>query len=126
MNWEERLSKWADKLEVAGEKTVDFSSAEIPDIREVLAWEFWHSVMAGSACLVGLIALVIVGYVIYRATKKADYTIGDPECGIPIMLECFVSIGLIAGIIVNTSQAVKVKVAPRVVIMDKVKEQLRK
>jgi hypothetical protein len=120
MNWEERLSRWADKLEVAGDKTVDFASAEIPEyLRELLAWEFWLNLSIGSLLLLVLVLGLYLARKGYYAGKKSGFD--EPglwTIGIIFGMVSVLACGPLS--IVHLGAAAKVKVAPRVVIVEKI------
>jgi O-antigen/teichoic acid export membrane protein len=122
MNWEERLSRWADRLEVAGDKTVDFASAEIPEyVRELLAWEFWSSIFVVGVMIALFFVCVVAMKFICKALDKVKWDPEDNFLAALLFLCC--CIGMPTCVIVGTVQsynAVKVKVAPRVVIVEKI------
>lgn len=120
-DWNERLAKWADKLEAATDKTVDFASAEIPEyVREVLLWNFCEHVMIGGIFLFLAVLCGLFIRPLFRALPRWSATADDPPIIVGIAL-CFCgAIGFTIGTVVHTFDAVKVKVAPRVVIVEKI------
>lgn len=121
MNWEERLSRWADKLEVAGDKTVDFASAEIPEyVRELLAWEFWFNTMIAIPCF---LICVVFYYSVYRIIKES-FRIPNKSDRIDYYgtsaLMLILALCSLAGFLSCSIRAAKVKIAPRVVIVEKI------
>lgn len=84
--------------------------------QEVLAWQFWVSILGA------ILGLLLIGFACYLAPKaKArleDYS-GDEAVLVATVL-FFLACAIVGPILlcVNVSTAVKVKVAPRVVVIE--------
>lgn len=100
----------------------DFSLEQAPQfVRELLAWKFYASAI--YACLVCLLAIVtseIVGpFLRQQLTYDNETEAGDRVVRAVRWCAAFVAI---IGIAVNVSVMVKVKVAPRVVLVEMVRD----
>ena len=123
MNYEEKLLEYLETMESGIEKAVDFSAEQAPlVIQEYLTWMFWESIIAGTALLLAAIGAWILLRIIYWATKEASQV--DKEMARSIAW----GIAFLANIIVlpfsglNYMIALKVVVAPRVIILEKLAE----
>ena len=112
----EYLKTFENGLKKAG----DFSMEQVPlVIQEFLAWQFWGNVTACcSFCLAILITAVIHKYVGKRIRSGSEaMVLNHLLCG-------FVVVITIPGIIISFVAALKVTVAPRLVILEKISELL--
>ncbi len=121
---QQRISGYLDSIEASASKAGDFVAKQTPSLaQECLAWEFWSSVMscflAFAICLsITVLSCKVFGRIIYAK----DFDPSDhPELVfvfVPIIL-VVLSGGFAA---IEGMHAVKVKVAPRVVLIDKMVE----
>lgn len=120
---EKRLNDWLDSLEKMAEKGGDFLGEQIPLlVQESLAWEFWYAIFA----LAALLPLGIAAFALFWRTKETIKDFGDePASFIPFF--AFIATGIcLAFSIGNAHNAVKVKVAPRVVIVEQLRGMVKK
>ena len=89
-------------------------------IQELLAWEFWSSsIYAG----VFLVATIVVFFVL----KKLFKVVGNDDLVVPVIIVSVIAAVLLPfGFITSVRDAVKVKVAPRVVLVEKIQSVLKK
>lgn len=103
------LTEW---IKGAAEKGGAFLETEAPKfVEEVLAWEFWGSIILAGCAVI--FVLLFVALAIFAACTEAP---GE----LTMTLVC---LALLSGIPVacGVNKAIKCKVAPRVVIVEKVK-----
>lgn len=119
MNIEERLTKYLDALESA----VAAGAEQAPDVaREFLAWQFLSSVLAAATSLV---VLAMVTYLMIRFVWPACKR-DDPDSAAIVIVGYPIGIVLMGLCVVfclfDITRAIKVSVAPRVVLLEKVAE----
>lgn len=116
-----RLTKYLDALEAGVTKAGDFVGDQAPEVaREYLLWEYWWH-------LIGVIVfgslLLVAAIVIWRLWKKFGH---DDDCQFGLgMGGTMVMVGLITGTGVNLHHVIKVTVAPRVVLIERVAGALK-
>lgn len=112
----EYLKTFESGLKKAGE----FSMEQVPlVVQEFLAWEFWGSIAAATVCCIA-IAIVF-------PLHKAGCKISDPFSEGRILthiLSVFSWIVLSVSAVIQLVEALKVTVAPRLVILEKISELL--
>lgn len=122
------LSGW---IKESGDKVGSFVSEQTPLlIQEYLNWIFISNVTSLSVICLGMIIPALVFLVIKKSFQQA----WDDEVfnsSVPIFVVCCVVFGFsFLGFLVvgnnNISNIVKVKTAPRVIILEKMKELTRK
>lgn len=126
---QERLMKYLNHLEDLAGKTEDFAAEQVPlYIQELLTWMFWDSVMcAAFAALILVISLVLVGFgfkLLEHAKKTKDDGL-EFFGGMTVILMAILAVVCLLPICINTKQAVKISVAPRVVIVEELKKLTR-
>lgn len=112
----EYLKTFESGLKKAG----DFSMEQVPlVIQEFLAWQFWGSVTACcGCCLAILIISMIHKYVSKRVSSGSDaMVLNHLLCGVGVVIAT-------PGVIISFVSALKVSVAPRLVILEKISELL--
>lgn len=94
----------------------DFAETEIPIyVQEYLSWYFWSSVFFVVIFTILTLCTVVLGMLIFKYGKKEDqYEIKALGCVVMIAGVLFFGGGLTE----NLYDAVKVSVAPRVVIVE--------
>lgn len=118
------MSNWVDKMELAAEKTVDFASAEIPEyIKELLAWEFCSCLFGAFVAVVVMLVSVVTIVKSGKILKSHDWN-GDAKPGVTIIFICglMFGVGSVPIFFERSYHAIKVKVAPRVVLVEKIQE----
>lgn len=122
---QQRITKYLDAIESQASSAGDFVVEQTPLLaQEYLAWEFWSSVINSVALLPVGVALAICCILGFRAFWKCENREQHPEVVIlivPLLLSfaCFLqSVDL-------GRRAVKVSVAPRVVLLEKVSELVK-
>ncbi len=128
---QKRLSTYMGVLEESLKSAKDFTVAEAPlYVRELLLWEFWHNVVSGSALLlVALVVAVAVPLVIRRFFRSEYFTNMHSVDQTGATFMTFMGSGLIlvfgfCAPVLNAyarfETALKVSVAPRVVLLEKI------
>lgn len=123
---QQRITRYLDAIESSAQGAGEFVFEQTPMLaQEYLAWSFWCAVITSVTLLVAGCIVIAVSYVFVRRTLASSKSFEEyPEVMLvvfPVMLS-IVAIGLS---IESASRAVKVKVAPRVVLMEKVLELSR-
>lgn len=121
---QQRLTMYLDAIEASASKAGDFVVEQTPLLaQEYLAWEFWSSVMLCAASALVLVVLCAVFLRVWWAVKaEKDFDFNDhPEMMFLVIPLLFVALG-VGCVAHNGANAVKVKVAPRVVLMEKIAE----
>lgn len=112
----EYLKTFESGLKKAG----DFSMEQVPlVVQEFLAWEFWGSVTVATMCC---LVMVVIGFL-----HKAGCKISDPSSEARVLthvLSVTAWMGLAIGTTSELIDALKVSVAPRLVILEKISELL--
>ncbi len=119
-----RLLKYFDILEGSVKNAADLAKTEIPDIiQEWISWEFYSSVTLALfffSMIIGLLCLskkVINLCFTYEFHYKEDKNAARfLSIGIPL----FISSLLFWGCCYNSYYAIKIKIAPKVVILEKI------
>lgn len=123
----ERLEKYLETIEEAASQAGGFVMEQAPlVVQEYLAWRFWSDIFA---CVISVVIATAVfflaGYLRDKATKwKAD-SWEDKNNRKGSIAACFIAQSLAIGLTfipvgIATFDAVKVSVAPRVVLIEKV------
>lgn len=112
-----------DKILEYVDKTEIFVQAELPlYIAEYLAWHFWSYVfLAVMFLILSIILYTILSVSVYLAKKYDEgwYPIAILSGIIGTIVLCF-------GVPINTYYALKVKIAPRVYIVDQIMDRTKK
>lgn len=119
---EKRLLKYLDALESSVKTAGDFAADQVPDVcQQFLAWEFWSCILF-AAMAVGF-AIAFAGMCV-RWKRSAAW---DAECayswGASLAFAGVVLSTVLAFVAVY--HAVKVAVAPKVVLLEKVSTMIR-
>ena len=119
----QRVTGYLDALEGSVAKAGMFVTEQAPiAVQEFLAWTFWESLILGLLCIAGVIGVVLTeSQWLLPFIKKCEDPTDRSMC---TFLSIVGSIGLVTilsvGGAANVLDAVKVSVAPRVVILEKV------
>lgn len=126
----ERVMRYLDAIESSATEAGSFIVDQTPLVaQEYLSWYFWEAAIASMASVTGLIGLLVVTVLLCKAVKRNWQKIrqgyNEPLLIIPaaVLGVAFCSCGAIA--VTNVRMAVKVTVAPRVVLLEKVQELTR-
>jgi hypothetical protein len=112
------LLQW---LEQAIKSTADFTAEQIPlFIQELLRYNF---VMSLSWFICGLLLFIITLYFTYRVIKWLS--IGDNWEMSPALFFVVAFMIFPIGLMVNNTDWIKIKLAPRVYLMEYIKEQIK-
>lgn len=115
----ERLVSLMDYIGSVAKDADAFARAQLPDVaREIIAWELWRSVFLLAPAIAAL-WLAMLFFRKGKAVIKSD----DPFAWffIAVVLAVFGT----AGAITSGASAIKAVVAPRLVILDYVKEVMK-
>lgn len=120
-----RLIKYLDSLESIGKNFVDLGSQEIPlYIQELLNWMFWESFLYLVSSLIVILSLTMIGIKSGKFCQERwdnnDYIYPPPA--IVYALFFFIVLILVPLPIINFHTMVKVSIAPRVVLIEKLME----
>jgi len=103
-------------------KAVDFAQEQAPlVVQEFLTWKF---AQATIWTVISVIGLIVLGYCIKKCINWLEESGGGSMVGILFGVILFVVV-MFVGLIPNVEQMVKVKVAPRVFIIEWVSDQVK-
>ena len=106
-------------------KAVEFAQEQSPMVvQEFLLWKFAQSVIW---VIVGVIAIGVLGFLIKKCVSKLKNSKSDEDqiYVLPIIISVVLSVVIcFANIVPNVEQIVKVKVAPRVFMIEWVSDQV--
>ena len=106
-------------------KAVEFAQEQSPMVvQEFLLWKFAQSVIW---VIVGVIAIGVFGFLIKKCVSKLKNSKSDEDeiYVLPIIISVVLSVVIcFANIVPNVEQIVKVKVAPRVFMIEWVSDQV--
>ena len=123
MNNEEVLNAFANKMLSAVEELETFGKEQIPDyIEQVLMFNFWSGV--SYIVLWGIFGAVLIGLALFGVRKKKQNPRGEWEI-LVILGGIFGALAVILPIVINTSDLIKIKVAPKVYIVDYIRTTLK-
>lgn len=127
---EERLLKYMDYVEGAAKGTADFVTEQAPDVvNQFLAWEFWYNVFLTAIWVTLTLTFYLIWRRNYPKTMAADAEAAEashnaePWRTVLLTAVCVCS-GALFGIMgaVDACDALKVAVAPKVVLLEKIAE----
>ena len=116
---ESKLEKLMDLLINGIEKGTELASGELPKLmEEILQYEFYSSLTFLSLNLFILIVIPILAFLYH---KKHSEDLGD---GIMIsLIASFILISPLIVVLKNTDNLIKIKVAPKVFVIDYIREK---
>ena len=122
---QQRITKYLDAIEASAQGAGDFVSEQAPMVaQEYLAWVFWSSALGAVGLMVAGVTGLVFSVLFLKQFLKNKEFIEHPEAmltAIPIIIA-----GLAVGVgLQNAGTALKVSVAPRVVLLEKVSELSR-
>ena len=122
---EERLDKYLDFLEKSLVDGTEFVKEQAPDVVEqYLAWEFWSSLGYAGITLCVMVLMVYIIKVCnddYNEEKKKPspseeaLNLNGGLCAVTLALLVFLVFPIF---IVNVKNAIKVKIAPKIVVLE--------
>lgn len=116
----QRLTKYLDTLEDSLAKGADWTAEQAPLIvQEYLAWEFWIHTIGGVLCGVGIVISLIM--LVLGIKKLAADSLSNAGFSLVLVSSCLLVLSFV-GVCANSHDALKVSIAPRVVILEKVQE----
>lgn len=119
---ESKLTGYMDKAEGVAIDAYELLIEQSPLIaEEVVRWHFYNGVVSGIVALVFAMAGVVISYCVYKCIKQATE---EEEFAIPVAaLTACIIVVLPAMLSFDFFRdAVKAKVAPRIVIIDYIKD----
>lgn len=115
----DRLTKYLDTLEKGLDKAGDFIAEQAPlVVQELLAWRFWEAAMLAVVLALGVLLCIAL----WKPAKHFQIDDYD-ECG-PLFARIILAttITVMTGFAIqNGIAAVKVKVAPRLIVLEEVR-----
>lgn len=116
-----RITSYLDELEKATKTTGEFVSEQAPLlVQEYLNWYFINNLFHAVICLVIAMILVRCVFKYYHLTYRLSDGDRAPLQFIIIAVTCLISGGLTIASISSVHLAIKVKIAPRVVLLEEV------
>lgn len=130
MGIEERVSKYLDAMESMADKAGNFVADQTPLVaQEFLLWEFWSAIFAAIGFV--FVAAAIIAASRWVWNRRPEYVKGgldnDPYwlvgcLAIAVFLSNFI---FLVAAVNRATRAVKVRVAPRVVLLETVRDFVR-
>lgn len=124
---EEALADVLRWVETNGQAATDFVVEQAPlYVQEYVAWVFWYNAMLAAICLGSVLLLFVVGQVARRMVVRDHADEVPPAAALVASIVFPFVIGLIPIIkgVESAADAVKAKVAPRVVIVEHLRDAL--
>ena len=123
-----KLVEYLDSLGGVAKAAASFAGDNLPMvIQEFLAWEFYSNIFIVMLCiLAGILGLCLgrAGLENYNKLVQQDKSTDDTSVVIPIIFGVML-LGLAIGLgSISAYQAVKVKVAPRIVVLEKISDMV--
>lgn len=118
-----RIESYLEAIESGASQAGEFVLKETPLVaQEYLAWTFWSSTLsAGTSFAVAVLSILVVKRLWGWVTKDAE----NHECAPLLVFPFGVLIPSIAIFGTNAAMALKVSVAPRVVLLEKIGEMIQ-
>jgi hypothetical protein len=120
---QQRISSYLDAIETYAQGAGEFATEQAQIVaQEYLSWMFWSSLLTIAACALVITVCTCIMYTVVRSIVRTKDSWEDHAEALflvlPIMFIFFSAISAVGSIQV----AVKSKVAPRVVLLEKVVE----
>lgn len=121
---EKRLEKYLETLESTITQASDFAIEQTPlVVQEYLSWIFWSNIFLFALNIIIIIFCIFLMFKLRFVMAKNM----DTDIAVGFQILCFImsSVGIILGFIfsaVSLYYAIKVAVAPRVVLLEKISE----
>ena len=113
-----QLADYLTNMEKAANSAGEFVIEQMPDvIQQYLAWEFYSNIFIAACCSIVSIFLIIMFRILYSIGKNDNWDNPAPIFGLIILF----ILNIVSGfhILFHTYSAVKVSVAPKVVLLEK-------
>lgn len=115
-----RITQYLDAIESSAETAGDFVVEQTPLLaQEYLAWMFWSNVFIAALTLLVAAVCGLICYLLIRASKKHPGVLAEA-----VFLSGFFGLVCVAIACTAAYDAIKVTVAPRVVLLEAVKDLL--
>lgn len=116
----QKMVEYLQSFEAGMKKAGEFSAEQAPlVVQEFLAWEFWGAVFIAAGFLFMAVILTIILIVVYcRRTDEFERFMIGVFGGAPV-LALYIASGI------ATHDALKVTIAPRVVVLEKISELVK-
>lgn len=125
---QQRFSSYLDSLETTVTNSKDFVLDQAPDIaQQYVAWEFWNSLTSIGLGSIPLIISILIAICFYFYIKNKT-KLSDDEQGFGVFIGFISIVSLIIFSITSATclpTVVKTKIAPKVIIMEKVSDLIR-
>lgn len=121
----QKLINYFESLESSVQNVLDFSKEQIPDvIHQYLQWTFWDNAIGAILFFIGAVISIKVMIYLHRQAVKHFWTKNYPveEPWSVVYMWIVVPILFTVLFISCTRQAIKVQVAPKVVIIEQLVE----
>lgn len=119
-----KLVAYLDRIEQGVDSGGEFLASEAPIFAaELLAWLFWSNILTGIGFLLAILMLGIVAYFLVQGMKSDDELV-PPGLFALILLATF-ALMFASFAFTSFANAVKVKVAPRVVVVEELSKLSR-
>jgi len=87
--------------------------------QEIVAWEFWSSVLAATMFAVGAAMFSKGIQMLWRKDEQGRWAVSDDVArAMPTAFGAMAIVGFVVGVAFHTAWAVKAQVAPRLVIIE--------
>lgn len=122
----QKLMEYLLRIEDGAKRGADFVIEQAPlYVQELLAWEFWSHALTAVALLLATGCIYWLAVKSANAMRWADSGEARSAYWLPLLVGVIIG-GITAGFAVGAIMGcVKVEVAPRVVIVDKLREALK-
>lgn len=118
----EITSEFLSWLKSATETAGDFFAKETPKfVQEFLTWNFAQSTIYASASFLGIILALIIAKIVYKKISNHNFTFSGDKTGATLVttIVSVIIIGFLGSqVLIRGMEAVKIKVAPRVYLVD--------
>ena len=129
MTNEEVLNAFANKMLSAVDGIEAFGKEQIPDfIEQVLVYNFWESVATATLSILFLTSLFVVFVWSIKHANKKGWGKEEPSCEAGLVM-MFTLLSLLSWVILtpikDTKTALKIHLAPKVYIVDYLRNQIK-
>jgi hypothetical protein len=120
---QQRISSYLDAIEKHAQGAGEFATEQAPIVaQEYLSWMFWNSTIIIAACALVITVCACIVYMSVRSIVRTKDPWDDhPEALFLVFPIMFIFFSVVHTVD-NIQVSVKVKVAPRVVLLEKVAE----
>lgn len=116
----QKMIEYLQTFEQGVKRAGEFSAEQAPMVvQEFLAWEFWGNAIPAVLVLLIMLTAVISTAVIWKKSDDIDWRMGSGV--VTVLAVVFLTIPFS----ITASQACKVAIAPRIVVLEKISELVR-